>query len=599
MKARVLFIVGLIAMVALIAVACAPAPTPVPPPPPPTTAPAAQATTASAAPTSAPTKAPTAVPPTATPAGPKKITIAFWQEPDSLIPGYTSMSFAIWADEICCTGLWNWDDKNNIEPELAAQIPSVANGGVSADGKTVTIKLRDGLKWQDGQPLTSADIAFTISVYQNQKNTGISSRYGFDKSAGGSYITSVDTPDAVTAVIHYSAAFGAWQAYLGLSSNGGMGLLPAHLLKDKPTLDKDPFQQKPVGAGPFMITDWVSGDHITMKANPNYWRGKPKLDEVDIKIVPSSEAGMAAVQTGDVDWVVDLAESNIPDVTAMAPKVNLNVIKTSNFEHLLFNLDPKLGPAFFQDVQVRKAIIMGIDRDTIVQKLLYGKTTAPADLWPNSPWENTSLKPYPYDTKQAMATLEADGWKKGSDGIYAKTINGQNTRLSFSYMTTSGNQLRADQQVLITQQLKKIGVEMTIQDVPASTFFGTFADNGPLATGNYQMAGYTTGFYPDPDPGDNFLCSGIPTKDNPSGGNFYHLCDAKLDALSKQQAVTADPVARKAILDQMQQMQYDNVDFIPMYARLDVAALNPRLTGVSGAGNGDLYWNAWNWDVTK
>ena len=336
-----------------------------------------------------------------------------------------------------------------------------------------------------------------------------------------------------------------------------------------------------------------------MMANPNYWRGKPNLDEIDIKIVPSREAGLAAVQTGDVDLVEDASEGNIPTIQAMEPKVHLVTVPGSEFEHLLFNLDPKLGPPFFQDLQVRKAIMLGIDRDTIVKKLLYGKTNAPADLWPNGPWENTNLKPYPYDPKQAQSILEADGWKKGDDGIYAKVINGKNTRLSFSYMTTSGNQLRADQQVLITAQLKSIGVEVTIQNLPASTYFGTYNDNGPLARGAFQLAGYTTGFYPDPDPGDSFLCSGIPTADNPSGGNNYHLCDKKLDDLFKQEVTTPDTAKRKAIIDQIQQIQYDNVYFVPLYARLKVWAANARLVNYKPSYNGHIYWDAWEWAVTQ
>ncbi|MGE5140861.1 MAG: ABC transporter substrate-binding protein, partial [Rudaea sp.] len=313
-------------------------------------------------PTGAPTAGPT-TPAQAIKGG--KVTVAFYQEPDSLgIPKYSQMSFSVYADELCCTGLWNWDDKGNMEPELAAQIPTADNGGISADGKSITIKLRDGLKWQDGQPITSDDIKFTIAAVQNPNNKGISSRYGFDKSAGGPYITSVDTPDPQTAVVHYSEPYAPWAADLGLSSNSGMGLQPAHLLKDKQSLDKDPYLQKPVGAGPFTVTEWVSGDHITMMANPNYWRGKPNLDEIDIKIVPSREAGLAAVQTGDVDLVEDTSEGNIPTVEAMEPKVHLVTVPGSEFEHLLFNLDTKLCPPFFQDFQVRKAIMLGIDSDT-------------------------------------------------------------------------------------------------------------------------------------------------------------------------------------------------------------------------------------------
>jgi peptide/nickel transport system substrate-binding protein len=534
------------------------------------------------------------------PTGGKTVTVAFSQEPDLVDALFSSMSYADWAAQGVLVGLGTWDAKNNLVPELATDVPTAANGGVSADGLTITWHLKKGLKWSDGQPLTSADVKFTWQVLTDPGNA-VYTRAGYDQ------ITSVDTPDDTTAVLHFKSLYPGWQTLFTSGPNNQGNLQPEHLLKGKTGLEKDPFVHWPtISSGPWVITDWVAGDHMTLWPNPNYWRGHPKLDQIQIKFVPDPETALAALKTGDVDFVPDFAESDLATLPALEPKIHTRVDAGPEFEHYLFNLGVKGtgvgqsdvdGPCPFKDLNVRKAIMLGIDRQTIVNTLLYGKTTVPASLWPNSYWYNTNLTPYPYDPDQAKQLLDKAGYAPdpANNGIRHGMCNGVDTKLSFSFETTD-KQLRKDMAVAVQGMLAKIGVEFKPIFTPAGTFFGNYASGANMATGKFDIAGYTTGFYPDPY-NDGFLCSAVISNQNQGGDNNYHLCDPAMDKLFQQANASADPAVRKQVFDQIQKYQYDNVLIIPMYARANVMAYQDRFilppTSVIGGMLGDTF----DWDV--
>jgi peptide/nickel transport system substrate-binding protein len=269
------------------------------------------------------------------PTGGKTVTVAFSQEPDLVDSIFSSMSYAAWVDQSVLVGLGTWDAKNNLIPELATEIPSIANGGVSADGLTITWHLKPNLKWSDGEPITSTDVKFTWQVEVDPGNAVYS-------RAGYSDITSVDTPDTTTAVLHFKSLYPGWQTLFTSGPNNQGNIQPEHILKGKTGLEKDPFVHWPtISSGPFVITDWVAGDHMTMWPNPNYWKGKPKLDQIQIKFVPDPETAKAALKTGDVDFVPDFAESDLADLPALEPKVHTRVDPGPEFEHYFFNMGVK------------------------------------------------------------------------------------------------------------------------------------------------------------------------------------------------------------------------------------------------------------------
>jgi peptide/nickel transport system substrate-binding protein len=453
------------------------------------------------------------------------------------------MTFAVWVGQMTNPGMWTWDGNNQPIMELADKMPNIADGSISEDGLTYTYTFKPGLKWSDGEPLTSADLKFTWETIMGPANTCIISRVGYD------LIESIETPDDVTAVVKFKEFYAPWSGLLfAMSGNSGAGLLPKHVLEGQ-VLDNNEFLRKPVTAGAYYVESWVQGDLITLQANDNYWRGRPKIDTIFIKMVPSREALLAALQTGDVDLGPDFAEASIPDLEN-TPGVEPIAIVTSDFEHYLFNLDqdPAVGFCPFQDVRVRKAMILGIDRFTIADTLLFGKTRVISNLWPNSPVENTDLEPYPYDPEEAKTLLDEAGYTDADgDGIREGECNGETVKLSFTHQTTTPNQLRADVQAAAAQNLLDIGIELIPDNKSPDILFAGFAADGPLASGKFVLAGYTTSIIPDPDPRNTFSCSGIPTTEAPDGENWYRMCFPELDAMMAEQVTIADPVARADI----------------------------------------------------
>ncbi len=601
MKRSMYLLISLVAVTSFILSACGPAATTVAPatnvPP---TAPAAAPTTPAGG-----CAAATGTAPIAFPTGGKSVTGAWSQEPDSVAPYWTQMSYADWITQLTLYGLGMWDDQGNFIASMGADIPTAANGGVSADGLTVTWHLKPCLYWSDGQPITSADVKFTWETVMNKDLAAL-------QTTGYNKIASIDTPDDLTAVIHFSELYPAWQTLFTQGPNNSGGLLPKHLLEGT---DMKAFIHWPtISSGPWIITEWVAGDHMTLLPNPNFYNGRAKLDRILIKFVPDPETALAALQTGDVDWYPDFSESDIPTVKALEPAIHLLVKPGFDFEHYFFNLGTTAGVTKpdgtvvgksdvngfcpFKDIRVRKAITLGINRQAIADTLLNGATQVSATQWPNSTWTNSTLVPDAYDPTAAAALLDAAGYTLGADGIRHGMCDGVDTKLSFGFETTN-KQIRVDAALAAQSDLKKIGIEFKPTHLPAGTFFATYADGGDMALGKFDMAGYTTGFYPDPMTGvlDSYSCAMVPSKDNPGGLNNYHICDPQLDTLMAAVNATADPAVRKTALDAVQKYIYDQYYVIMMYVRANVYGYVDRFVPGPFSFTSNMDWNSEVWDV--
>ncbi len=605
MNKKLYMLVAALALASMVLAACGPAAaTEAPTAPSAATQPAAA--TVAAGPTACAPVGKAAIP---FPDGGKSITLGFSQESDNVVTYFTAMTYSVYIGQMTMIGLGKWDDQNNLVPDLATEVPTAANGGVSADGLTITWHLKPCLFWSDGEPLTSADVKFTWQAIMD-KGTACVACGGYDK------IDSIDTPDATTVVIHFKELYAAWYTLFVTWGNGGGPILPQHVLQGHTALEKDPFIHWPkVSSGPFVIADWVAGDHMELLPNPNFYNGRAKLDRIYIKFLPDPETTLAGLKNGDIDMSPDFTESDIPTLTALEPAIHMEAKPGNFFEHYFFNLGitnstvtdasgKVIGnsdtPGFcpFQDVNVRKAIALGIDRFSIVKNLLFDKTVVPGDVWVNSIWD-AQLKPYPYDPATANQLLDAAGYMPGADGIRHGMCNGKDTRLSINFITTT-KQLRKDIALAAQSDLKKIGVEFKPTHIPADTYFGSYTDNGPLATGKYDMGDYATGFYPDPYPStQDFLCEAVPTKDSPGGQNFYHICDAKLEQMFADSLKSADPTVRKPVFTQIQQYLYDNYIFIPIYTWATIAAFSDRTVMGPWGAYGTWFWDMEKWDVKQ
>jgi len=568
----------LVVLLSLMVSACSPAVTP-------TTAPQPTALPAAAQPTAVPAQ-PTAAPvePTAPPkAADRKVATFIWtQEFDTLNHFYSNKWFAQITDQIWNAWAWEFDDKNEPFPVLVKELPSVTNGGISTDGKVITMKLRDGITWSDGKPITAADFVFTYEMVTSPKNA-VASTYPYDQ------IESVKAPDPQTVVVTFKEPFAPWQATLWHS------VLPQHILQpvfDKDgTIDNAEWNHKPtVGAGPYVFKEWESGSFARFVARDDYWGGRPKIDEIFIKFVPDDASQTAAMKAGEGDLGTFPPLTDVPSLKDAG--VNVVIARSGFNEGMFFNLGDKGHPAL-RDLRVRQAIALAFDRPALNQKLLLGLTQPPIGFWDALPaFNDPAVKVYPFDPEQAKQLLDEAGWKDSNgDGVRDK----DGKELVLRYLTTN-REIRQDAQAVAQQQLAEVGIKVELQALDSDILFGTFADNGPVSTGNYDLAQWSDApQFPDPDR-EYWLCSEIPSAEKPAGTNSTFLCDKDLDALFKLQTTQVNVSERQDTFKKITKEFYDKIYWLGLWQDPDYWLVGKRLKDVTLSGVTPLY-SIDQWDL--
>ncbi|HXH23723.1 MAG TPA: peptide ABC transporter substrate-binding protein [Vicinamibacterales bacterium] len=518
------------------------------------------------------------------------VTVGLYQEPDNLNPYLAVQTASRLVRELVLEGLVETGPGNAYRPELAQAVPTVANGGISKDGRRVTYKLRPGITWSDGHPLTSADVKFTWQAIMNPSNR-VNSQTGYDQ------IRSIATPDRYTVVVRFKKLYAP---ALSLFSVGD-AILPAHALRGQ-AFGGASFNRKPEGTGPFVLTQWRSGDSIVLDRNPRFReRGRPYLDRIVFKIIPSREVGIAQIRNGEIDVLWDLIETQIPLFQQMRG-VTLQSTPSSNVEYLGLNLsakgtaDPNQPHPVLGDRRVREAIAAAINRAPIVNQLLYGKTTiatSPIGLG----WAAPKGLSFPaYNPARARQLLEQAGWT--GSGIREK--NGQ--RLSLEITTPTGSQLREQSQQILQQQLRAVGIELTINNVPAATLFGNWQENGKLKRGDFDIVMDTWGADFDPDGflSTLFTSDQIPTAaNNGEGWNFFRLRDARLDQAIASGRSTLDLDVRKGYYRQAVQRILNALVYLPLYNRAQLNAFRDRVVGERPNSWDEFTWNAKDWYLKR
>ena len=517
------------------------------------------------------------------------VTVGLAEEPANLNPYLAVQTASRLVRELTLEGLLDADPQGNYVPQPAAEVPTVQNGGISADGLTITYKLRTGVTWSDGHPFTSRDVQFTWQAVMDPGNA-VNSQTGYEK------IASVETPDDQTAVVRFTDLYAPALSLFSIAD----AVLPAHALQGQKLGDVS-FNRLPEGTGPFKITEWRSGDSIIADRNPNYREaGKPNLDRIVFLIIPSNEVGIARLRTGEIDALWGLGESQIPQLQAL-PGVNLVITPSSNVEYLGLNLsergtaDPAKPHAILGDRRVREAIASAIDRTTIVNDLLYGKTdaaTSPIGLGWAAP-EGLSMPSY--DPARAKGLLDAAGWTDANgDGVREK--NGRPLRLEIS--TIAGSQVQELSEQIVQSQLRAVGIDLVINNLPSATLFGNWQENGTIKRGNFDILEDTWGADLDPDAflSALFASDQIPTEANGGEGwNFFRLQDPALDLAIAEGRSTLDQATRKEAYRRAVQRILDALVYIPLFKRATVDAYRTTVAGQVPNPWDELTWNAADW----
>jgi peptide/nickel transport system substrate-binding protein len=533
----------------------------------------------------------------------KQVIIALYQEPQILNPFIQTQTASGEVTQAIIEGLIDVDNEGNYFPELAKEIPTVANGGVVLENDVlkVTYNLREGVLWSTGQPFTCDDVLFTWEAVTHPESGAVSTSNWVN-------VTGIECPDDVTAVVTYEPFFAP---YLETFE----AILPRHATGPPEEMQKWVANWNPVGTGPFKMAEWVPGDHITLVKNENFrdYPAKPYMDKVIIRITPSREVGMALIQTGEIDFLWDLIEGVVPDLEGK-PGVVLNITPGLGTERLVLNLadpaldapdDPLNNPhPLLGDLRVRKAMQAAINKDEINDILLFGAGTVGTKEynigWPS---EGCDIPPSVYDPSAAMAFLDDAGFTD-EDGDGVRECNGclyanAGDPLRLKIQTTTGNKLREQAEQLLIEYMAEVGIDMYIENVPSSVLFGSWASGAFRKHGQYDVLMYTTsGTGNDPHSQMNtyFGTDSMPTEANGGSGANYSRWVNPADDQMKQAGVSPDIDERRELYCEAMKAIAEELPHIYLYDRAEVHGSIEGLTGYVPNTWTYQTWNIGEWD---
>ncbi len=532
--------------------------------------------------------------------GDKQIIYALYQEPELLNPYIATQTAAGEANQFIIEGLLGVDPDGNRFPVLAKEVPSLENGLVSEDGMTITYNLREGVVWSDGEAFTCDDVLFTFEAITNP-DSGAVSTTGYDQ------IESVTCTDDNTVVVQYAEFYAP---YLALFT----AIMPRHATGDPIDMTNWEYNRLPVGTGPFVVAGWDSGDQIRLEANANYrdYPDKPLVAKVIIRIIPSREVGKALITSGEIDILWDLIEADVPEF-ADNPAVIANTRPSPATERLLLNLgDPTLDATddpvgnphpILGDVRVRRALQAGVDKQLIVDELLFGATTVGSREL-NIGWAACSIEASAYDVDQGNALLDEAGFTD-EDGDGVRECHGcqyaeEGTPLSLKFQTTTGNQLREEAQQLIIAMLREIGVDLIIENVPSSELFGSWANGAFRKHGNFDILMYTTsgGIDPQSHMLGYFHQDKMPLEANGGTGfNYSRWVNEEASAALDAAGATPDEATRIAAYQTVCDAIAEEVPHIYLYDRGDIHLSRSHILNFDVNPWDNQSWNAAEWDV--
>jgi len=504
---------------------------------------------------------------------PGLLRLASTEEPDALNKLFANSDAADQVASLLFAPVLRYDDRGEYLPELVTVVPSLANGGIARDGKTIVLHFRRGLVWSDGAPLDARDLRFTWQAVMNDRNN-TRLRSGWDD------IAAIDLPDVHTAVVRLRAPYAA---ILGIFALGGAGYppLPAHLLAALPDINHARFNEHPISSGPWLLTAWHHGSSLEFAANPRYWRGPPKIARLSYRIIPNSDTLLAALRTHEIDVDDSVTENQIDalhDLQGIAATKRL----VANWRHVAMNCaKPTLA-----DVRVRRAIALAVDWDRMNQTIYHGyNERATSDIVPGS-WAAPVIPAWPHDPAAARRLLDDAGWRAGPDGIRRRG----GTRLAIAISTTTAKQSNVQAEVQMQQQLRAVGIDLTIKNYPTSMLF---ARNGPLYGGTYDLSLTIDTNAPDPDNEGSWSGAFIP----PKGANTTFLNDPVITATSHEAATVIDRARRKALYQREEERIHALVPAIFLYWQVAYAAYNSDLKNYKPAQYISSNWNSWEWEL--
>lgn len=485
-------------------------------------------------------------------------------EPDSLNPMLSDEADELNFSHLYMSYLIENDNRGDAIPEIARVVPTLANGGISHDERTVTYHLRRNVRWQDGRALTAADVLFSYRAIVDPRND-VPTRVGYEE------VRAIRAPDPHTVVVRLRRRFSPFAQYF-FGPQGTGAIMPAHLLQGVPDLNHSAYNERPIGSGPYRVVEWRHGESITLSANPLYWRGKPSIDRIVYRIIPDSNTRLEQLRTGEVDAYFDVDPQLLPQVRRI-PGIRVAVTPVADLHVLRFNLrDPTV-----RNARLRRAIATAIDRQRLVAAATHRSGVVVDADQPINGWA--------YDPATPTIGYDSAGAKRLLAG---RSID---LTLAIAPQIINGSPLVAE---ILQDDLARIGIHAIIKRYPSGMFYGLAAQGGILAGGRYQLA-YDAWWILGNDPDDSwqFACTQIP----PAGLNYSFWCDRRADDAARAALSTVDRVRRKADYAIVQRAIVADLPILTLWQVRIPNAYRTYVHGIAPSPAGSTFWNAWNWRI--
>ena len=506
----------------------------------------------------------------------------FWQGPTLLNPHFAGGTKDQEGSRIFYEPLAVWDDDGNLLPVLAAEIPSRANGGVAADGRSVTWKLKQGVSWHDGQPFTADDCVFTFDYVKDPATAAV--------TAGNYQDATIQKIDAHTIRIAFTRPTPNWYDVL-VSSAGA--ILPKHVFANYTgsRSREAPANLKPVGTGPYKFVDFKPGDIVLGDINRNYHMpNRPFFDTIEVKGGgDATSAARAVLQTGEFDYAWNLqVEDEVLKRMEAGGKGRVLAVPSGDIEFIQLNpTDPwtevdgerssvKSRHFAFADPKVREAMALLCDRKGM-QDFIYGRTGTATANFLSLPvrYRSTNTK-WEFNVDKANALLDAAGWKRGADGIREKG----GRKMKFVYQTAI-NATRQKEQAIVKQAAQKAGIDLELKSVAASVFFSSDVGNPDTFGKFWADMQMFTWMFGSQDPAGSmrqFLSSELSQKANKwQSRNNSRWSSAEYDAAFAASESELDPVKRAALFIRMNDLLIAAGCIVPLVNRARVRGAATKL----------------------
>ncbi len=493
---------------------------------------------------------------------------------NTLNPVLGGLAYENAIEEAIFSGLVKLDDRQRLIPDLATEVPSPSNGGVSADGRTITYHLRRGVRWQDGVPLTSADVAFTFAKITDPSVNA-------PNTAPYSHVQRITTPDDHTVVVHLRAPWAPAVGQLFCDGENG-SIIPKHLLEHSADFNHDAFGIHPVGSGPLRLKSWERGSRIILVSNADYFAGAPKIKEVDISIVPDENTRLTLASSKELD-ITPIGSPNLLARLRGIPGYSLRLVQYTAGTFLTINVsrDP------FRDARVREALALALDRARLRSTVWAGTATAALSFTPPSSWayaaDNGSP---PYDPALAGRLLAQAGWRAGPDGIRSRG----DRRLAFALSIASGSTIARELAQLIQQEWRAVGADVAIQSLPLNVLR---SPDGLWTMGRFDVSLGSFIFDPDPDRSANLGSQFIGAR----GFNEGRYVSAQSDRLTAQAVAVYAHAARAPLYAQLQRLWNRDLPVVPIAWPQAIYLVNADLHGFRPEPVNSDFWNVQDWQI--